>query len=295
MKAGMKSAATPWLAMPDVKPRNRWLSGNAYDYALGRAQDGSWTPTFLAVHWAPVLVLAVSAGALMSFHADQWLADRLYAWQGHHWLFRSTFVTEDLTHLVGRDLSTVAWLCLLAVWVMARLRNGPSTWRTPLTCLLVSTVLATALVAWIKSWSNMDCPWDLTRYGGAREYVGLLGLRPAGMPRAACFPAGHASAGYAWMALYFFFLATRPQWRWFGLAVGISIGVLFGATQQLRGAHFLSHDVWTAAICWASAFGGYLLFHPRPHATLMTDVCQPRGHVAVDTRIASWPHRAGTR
>jgi membrane-associated PAP2 superfamily phosphatase len=28
-------------------------------------------------------------------------------------------------------------------------------------------------------------------------------------------------------------------------------GFVAGATQQLRGAHFMSHTLWTAWICWA--------------------------------------------
>ena len=279
----------PELTLP------KQLSGKVRHYAVGRARDGSWSPAFLAAHWAPVLLLAALA-LLMAVHADQWLADRLYAWQGLHWSFRSAFVTEDLIHLVGRDLSTAAWLCVAAAWMVARLRPGLSSWRTPLACLLVSTLLATVLVAWIKSWSNMNCPWDLARYGGTRDYVGLLALRPAGMPRAACFPAGHASAGYAWMALYFFFLATRPRWRWLGLAVGLSLGLLFGAAQQLRGAHFLSHDLWTAAICWASALGGYLLFHARSRVIEMADVRAARGQVVIASRAAaSWQPRSDAK
>lgn len=32
------------------------------------------------------------------------------------------------------------------------------------------------------------------------------------------------------------------------------LGLTFGITQQLRGAHFLSHDLWSAALCWAIAW-----------------------------------------
>ena len=216
------------------------------------------------MHAAAPLLLAVVASALMASHGDLWMADRLYAWQGHQWALRSAFVTQDLIHLIGRDLSTAAWLGVLAAWMVARARNGLTLWRAPLARLLVATLLASALVAWVKSWSNMDCPWDLTRYGGSREFIGILSVRPIGMPRAACFPAGHASAGYAWMALYFFLLSTRPRWRWAGLATGVGLGLLFGVAQQLRGAHFLSHDVWTAALCWTSALGVHVLM--RTHA-----------------------------
>lgn len=277
--------------MPDHRP-----SGNPLDGSVGRAWDGSWTPMLLVTHWAPVLLLAALAVLLMAFHGDQWLADRLYAWQGHRWAFRTAFVAEDLVHIFGRNLSTAAWLGVFVAWVVARFRPSLSSWRFPLACLLISILLATLLVAWIKSWSNMDCPWDLTRYGGTRDYVGLLALRPAGMPRAACFPAGHASAGYAWMALYFFFLAIQPRWRWLGLAVGISLGLLFGAVQQLRGAHFLSHDLWTAAICWGSALGVYLLFHARSRVMGVVEVPATRGQVDTAPRAAaSWQRQTDAK
>jgi len=105
----------------------------------------------------------------------------------------------------------------------------------------------------------MDCPWDLLRYGGHQPYIGLFSHRPADMPMTACFPAGHASAGYAWLSLYFFALLWRPAWRWTGLALGLGSGLLFGISQQLRGAHFLSHDLATALLCWLLSLGLYVL------------------------------------
>ena len=260
---------------------------------VGRQGEANWSPRFLLAHSLPALLLALLGGGLMSLQIDQWLADLLYAWQGQQWALRSSFLAEGLIHILGRDLSTAAWLCVLAAWVVARLRGGMLHWRRPLAMLLLSTLLATALVAWIKSWSNMDCPWDLARYGGTREYVGLLSLRPIGLPRAACFPGGHASAGYAWMALYFFFLVMRPRWRWAGLGVGIGLGLLFGVTQQLRGAHFLSHDLWTAAICWGVALGGYLLQRAADGAGTRVDrdhLAGPDPHVDTIGRGATHAH-----
>ena len=90
------------------------------------------------------------------------------------------------------------------------------------------------------------------------------GYAYAWMPAASCFPAGHASAGYAWVALYFFFLARRPAWRWRGLAIGLIAGAVFGIAQQLRGAHFFSHDLWTLMICWSTALLLYVgMLAPR--------------------------------
>lgn len=251
MKVLVNSGASQWLA---------WPRATAPCLPVPAIAAPHRRPGFLIIHlWVPLVALLLMAIALMVLHGDQWLADRLYAWQGHHWALRSNFITEKSIHIFGRDLSTAAWLGVLAAWIVTRTRTNLSHWRRPLAYLALSTLLATALVAWVKSWSNMDCPWDLARYGGDRVFVDLFGLRPIGLSRGACFPAGHASAGYAWMALYFFFLTTRPRWRWLGLSVGVGLGALFGFSQQLRGAHFLSHDLWTAAICWLTAFGVHAL------------------------------------
>lgn len=216
---------------------------------------------FLLMHgWLPLAAFAVLAGALHFLGGDAWWADRIYAWEGHRWALRSAFVAEQLIHKAGRDASAIAWLCVVAAWIVACSHSQLAHLRRPFAYLAMSVLVATTLVAWFKTWSNMDCPWDLLRYGGQRPYVELLHLRPIGLARGACFPAGHASAGYAWMALYFFFLMTRPQWRWRGLGAGVAAGLLFGISQQLRGAHFISHDLWTAIICWATALVLYLVF-----------------------------------
>ena len=239
--------------------------------------------------WLPLLAFAVLAVGLMLAHGDVWIADRLYAWQGHRWALKDAFLTQTLIHIGGRDLSTVAWLAAAAMWGVARLRADLAPWRKPLAYLVLSTLLGTALVAWVKSWSNMDCPWDLLRYGGDRAYIGLLGLRPVGLSRGVCFPAGHASAGYAWMALYFFFLAVRPRLRWLGLSIGIAAGLLFGIAQQLRGAHFLSHDLWTAAICWMSALGLYRAFFRRESAAYVAHRTVPIAQTPVAASGRSAP------
>jgi len=195
------------------------------------------------------MVLAAMTATDFDFRWTSWL----YGLEGQRWALKSAFVTEELIHRMGRDLSTLAWLAVLATCVMTWRRTAYRDSRRPLAVLAVSVLLATSLVAWIKSWSNMDCPWDLLQYGGHRPFVALWEARPATLGHNRCFPAGHASAGYAWTALYFFFLAVRPSWRWFGLATGVVTGLVFGLAQQLRGAHFLSHDVWAALLCWSVA------------------------------------------
>lgn len=219
----------------------------------------------------PVGVAIGLSVILILLRGDFWLADRLYALQGHAWTLKSHALTESLVHIGGRTASAVSWLLVLAAYLWSCFDVRLARWRRPLAYLVLTTLIATAVVAGAKSVSGMDCPWDLQRYGGDRAFVGLFEHRPETMPAAACFPAGHASAGYAWVSLYFFLLATRPRLRWLGLASALLAGATFGFTQQLRGAHFLSHDLWTLLTCWLVALMGYRWFFRRSSPSASTE------------------------
>jgi membrane-associated PAP2 superfamily phosphatase len=40
----------------------------------------------------------------------------------------------------------------------------------------------------------------------------------------------------------------------------VAVGLLLGLGQQLRGAHFMSHTLWSGLLCWLSAWGLDLLW-----------------------------------
>ncbi len=215
----------------------------------------------------PLAGFSLALTLVAAFALDWRIAHALYAWQGYRWILKHAFVTETLLHRLGHDLSVAAWVGVLLAWLTSLRRDTLSAWRRPLGYLALSVLLSTTLVAVLKSGTGMDCPWDIEGLGGMRPHLGLLDSRPDTLPDAACFPAGHASSGYAWVALYFFFLMTRPALRRQGLSVGVATGAMFGVGQQLRGAHFLSHDLWTAMLCWLVAFGLYRVFARRGTAT----------------------------
>jgi membrane-associated PAP2 superfamily phosphatase len=230
--------------------------------------------------WLPLLIFVAAIALIECQNLDWRLAHSLYAWQGDAWPLRKAFLTETLIHKRGHDLSIVAWLVVLVIWLSSFKRASLYDWRKPLGYLLLSVLLATLLISWIKSWSNIDCPWDTVGLGGDRTYIRVFETRPAGLPQGRCFPGGHASGGYAWMALYFFFLMIRPHLRWRGLTVGIGVGLVFGIAQQFRGAHFISHDLWTAMLCWMVAFGLYQMFRSdtRRITTTLTSEANTHQH-----------------
>jgi membrane-associated PAP2 superfamily phosphatase len=224
--------------------------------------DGA-APAWLPPAWAtrqlllPLLAFVAANFVLLGLDGDRRIADWIFALEGHRWALQDIVFTTEIIHVGGKRLSALAWLVVVAFAIAAWRRDDWAHLRRPLVCLALSVAVSTLLVSYLKHATHMDCPWDLSAYGGSRPYFGLFDARPASLHSSGCFPAGHASAGYAWAALYFFFLSTRREWRWFGLGVGLAAGLVFGISQQLRGAHFLSHDVWSLMLCWLTA----LLLH----------------------------------
>lgn len=239
------------------------LSASELTPAL-RYESSSPNPPLATHLWLPLAITLILSAWLMGGGGDQWIADAVYHAQGSHWQLRSAWFTGGLIHRGGKWLSALAALWAIGAAIAAwRSKGGSrSSQRWPLTMLAASVVLSTALVSRLKHLTGMDCPWDLSRYGGHQPYYGLFESRQ-GLTASGCFPAGHASAGYAWLALYFFAIAVKPQWRLPALALGLAAGLVFGVAQQLRGAHFVSHDLWTMMICWTVPL---LLFRMMPLA-----------------------------
>jgi membrane-associated PAP2 superfamily phosphatase len=204
----------------------------------------------------PLAAFLIINFALTMLGGDVWIASHLYAWEGGHWALKQSILTQNVIHQDGKQLSVLAWLAVAIATMIAFFRPGLRAWRWPLLRLGLSVLLATSIVAILKHVTHMDCPWDMQGFGGNAPYFGLFDPRPTDRA-SGCFPAGHASAGYAWVALYFFFASVRPRWRWTGLGIGLGAGAVFGLSQQLRGAHFMSHDAWTLVICWTVALVMY--------------------------------------
>ena len=121
--------------------------------------------------------------------------------------------------------------------------------------LALTTLAALLAVSTLKLHSHTSCPWDLQAFGGVATHVShwAWGVRDGGS--GGCFPAGHASAGFAFVGGFFAFRQALPRTarRW--LAGAMLAGLVFGLAQQVRGAHYMSHTFWTAWLCWSVAAG----------------------------------------
>src|SRR3954454_3478418 len=100
--------------------------------------------------WMPLGAFVVASLVLMVLHGDQWLADRLYAMEGHQWALQNAYITQDLLHAAGRQASKDAWFALVPVLAISLLVPRMRQWRRPLAYLLLASLLSTAVVGLLK-------------------------------------------------------------------------------------------------------------------------------------------------
>lgn len=199
----------------------------------------------------PAVLFAAVLLIVWTTHLDLWLADSFfYSGAIQDWVGARTWWADDLIHVAGGWLVRLIGLMSLLTFALGFALPQLRRWRRDSAYLTLALILVPTVVAALQLVTNVDCPRDLDRYGGNRPYASLLDDRPDGLPRAACFPGSHSSSGFALMAVYFILRDRRPRLARWSLAGVILLGTIFSVGQQARGAHFLSHDIASAAISW---------------------------------------------
>lgn len=213
----------------------------------------------------PLAVFALIAALFAATTLDIRIAHALFFDESRsQWLGAASWWTNELVHHDGTLLIRGVAALSLALWAATWLRPQWQAARRPALYFFVSMVLSVGVVGLLKTLTNVDCPRDLSEFGGTLPFIHLFEHRPASLRHARCFPAAHASSGYALLALYFVLRERSHRAACFGLAAGLGLGLVFGIAQQARGAHFISHDLWSAMIVWTVALSLYtFIFQAR--------------------------------
>lgn len=192
---------------------------------------------------------------------DLWFADLHFDREHHRFPWQHTWFSVTLMHgyvksvLVWSGLLIIAGALLDLVLTSCRLPSFPLSplHRAQLRVLALAALLEPRLVKTIKDYNYLQCPWSVDRYTGSEPLLRILDAVPSGMQVSDCFPAGHASVGMWLVTIAVFWLPhDRRKALYAGLA-GLSVGLVLGWVQQMRGAHFITHTLWTAWIAVAVA------------------------------------------
>lgn len=158
-----------------------------------------------------------------------------FPWKDNAWL-------DLINHRLLKYVVIATGVLLLLAGLMRRQQH----WV--LVALLIG--VGSLAVGVLKATSAHSCPWDLVQFGGKAFSYPLLGAVPVESGPGRCFPGGHASSGFSLMALFFLYWPSRPRMAWLCWGGAIALGLAMGYGQMMRGAHFLSHNLWAGWWVW---------------------------------------------
>lgn len=217
-------------------------------------------PRLLAARQALVLCAWLAAAAAVIFwlgratDIDLLLADAVYDAATRSFPWRHAWLAETFNHTILKGLLTLAgggFMLAAAVDALRPRAARPALDRLRLRVVGLSALLVPFVISTLKQASVAHCPWDLARYGGSEPYLRLFDALPPGVQAGHCLPAGHASSALWLVSLCVVGLPSEP-----GLARRVALGALLlgglvGWMQQLRGAHFLTHTLWSSWLACA--------------------------------------------
>ena len=126
----------------------------------------------------------------------------------HEWIV-SNALHERLTWVFYDGPKTLlialGMFCIGGFFIGGRRRASPE-FRRGCLLLLLSLAFVPMLLGGAKQFTNVYCPKQLEAFGGDVAHQGVLECRKVaneGRSAGKCFPAGHASGGFALMMLFF--------------------------------------------------------------------------------------------
>jgi membrane-associated PAP2 superfamily phosphatase len=184
--------------------------------------------------------------------SDLWIQQWLYDAELQSWIWsRNEPVTRLLLYDGAKRLLVLFALGLIVSLVFCRRIRRWHNHCRGLRIVVLSLMLVPLCVSGLKHTTNVACPKSLDQFGGTLPYVRVLEAYPTDARpahRQQCFPAGHASGGFALMSLAFLF--RTPRRRHLALLLGVLAGWITGGYKMAIGDHFFSHTLISMLLAW---------------------------------------------
>lgn len=206
------------------------------------------------------LLLIISLLILINFFPIYGEVDLnlIQPWMSPHGEFflKNNWYLDSLNHQYAKQLLIIVYISFLGLWIATFKSKKLRPMRATYLYLFLMVILSTCVIGILKSQSDHACPWDMVVPIG-QSYTWNFN-QIAGH----CFPGGHASTGFALMVGYFVYQAKNHPRAIFYLIAAIILGFGMGWAQMMRGAHFLSHNLWTGWIIWLINVMVYSISYP---------------------------------
>jgi len=183
---------------------------------------------------------------------DILVQDYFYNLNTNSWIWDSNEPISKFLFYDGiKKLLILFAFFILCSLVFFRKKEIIKTYKKGLIIVLLSAIIIPITIGSLKATTNMPCPKNIEYFGGNYPDVKLFDSYPTEFvqnKKIKCWPAGHASGGFALLSLFFLFKKRRNQI--YALSFALSVGWSMGTYKMLIGDHFVSHTIITMLIAW---------------------------------------------
>ena len=198
-------------------------------------------------------ILLISVIAIFQFtDLDIFIQSFFYNFDTKNWLIDKDEPILKFFFYDGiKNLLILFAVNILIFLIFLRKKELIQEYKKGLIIVLLSAIFVPVIIGSLKAISNTPCPCNIVSFNGTYPDTKVFDSYPKDFiqtSKAKCWPAGHASGGFALMALFFLFKTPKNQKR--ALVVALVIAWSMGLYKMLLGDHFLSHTIITMIMAW---------------------------------------------
>lgn len=183
---------------------------------------------------------------------DTLVQNKLYNFQTNTWILDRALEPYKFIFYDGiKKVLILFALSFLIALLFFRKNSLIQEYKQGILIVILSAIFIPLVIGGLKRYTNMPCPKNEIYYGGEmiRTAVWQKYKEPyKNMDIIKCWPAGHASGGFALLSLFFLF--KRKRNKILALTFSITISWSMGIYKMLIGDHFLSHTIITMIVSW---------------------------------------------
>jgi len=175
-----------------------------------------------------------------------------YNFSTHTWLIdRNEKILKFIFYDGIKKLLIIVAVLMLFSLIVFRRNKIVNEYKKGLIVVILSAIFVPVVIGGLKAVTNTPCPKNTVIYGGIYPEVKVLESYPKNFHQKGkikCWPAGHASGGFALLSLFFLFKSPRNKKR--AVILSMVVGWSMGLYKMMIGDHYLSHTLVTMFLAW---------------------------------------------
>ena len=182
---------------------------------------------------------------------DAYVQQYLYNAESNSWLIdRDEPILHFILYSGIKKLFIMIVLMLLFLIILFRKVSWVKNNLKGLIIVVMSCFVIPLTVGAIKGSTNMPCPNQIVEFGGDYTKIGLFEKADQSKDEInfKCYPAGHASGGFALLSLLFLFKSSGSKRVTLISVLALSWSI--ATYKMFIGDHFLSHTIVTMLLSW---------------------------------------------